>query len=197
MISQINSNSESEPDECDSILVNEDLLERIVSGLSCSISKTALDLVNSGIEIYDPFTICQPFETPKIFQLSKAPKAISLRSKSTRSLSIRSRSVPNFVKSFKIVLEKVEMDDKRKNKNLNILEDLNKSHSKSRLTPINERPRKKNSHFSKKHQVLQDVYNIKNRQSYKSIRTTSKESSSPKIYTKISKYTSFNFNKYT
>lgn len=193
MISHLNNYSESEPDGSDSILVNEDLLEKIISGLSCSISKTALDLVNAGIEIYDPYTISQPFEKTDTLLLSRAPKAISLHAKSTRSLSIRSSSVPNLVKSFKIVLEKVEMDGKHKDKNFSILEDLHKSYSKSRLTPINERRKKKNSHFSKKHQVLQDVYNIKNKQSYKNIRTTSKEPSSPKTYTKVSKYTSFNF----
>ena len=178
---------------------NKSILEKIAENLSIFLSSNPLDIINVGIHIYHPFSIEEtPEKKPKVLE-SKSTTAISLRSKSTRNLNIRDNSYTNLLKSFRLVLEKVENDeqDTTANIELGFLDELNKSKSRQRLTPITEKRRKKSSHESKKNQhILQDVYNIKNKKSNKSFRNASKETPSRRSQAKFSRINSLTPSKY-
>ncbi|OMJ94258.1 hypothetical protein SteCoe_2597 [Stentor coeruleus] len=198
MINQINSLSESEPEISDRKTNNRKILEKIVSGLSCLLSKNPLDLMNVGILIYDSFSINEPIEKKIIQPLVNEPRAISLRSKSTRNLNIRNNSFSNLLKSYKHDSGKQEVDGQNSSKIFDNSEDLDKSRSRSRLTPINERRKKKTPYETRKNKhILQDVYNIKYKRNNKSIRNTSKETESRRTLTKMSKFASLSPSKYT
>lgn len=172
--------TESEPESSENIWLPKQILEKISKNLSCTLSSTALDITHTGILLYDPYSI---EETPSIPKLSKPFKAISLRSKSTRNLTIRKHSYSSLLKSFKLVLEKVEVDELSSSKNLDegIFNKWNRSRSKQKLDPISEKKRKKNRIESKpKKFVLEDLYNLKPKKSQKSFKNTSKETLSRK-----------------
>lgn len=198
MINQLNTLSESEPEMSDRRTNNRKTLEKIVAGLSCLLSKNPLDLINVGILIYDSFSIEEPIEKKNPPPLPNEPRAISLRSKSTRNLNIRNNSFSNLLKSFKHDSGKQEVDGQNSSKIFDNSEDLDKSRSRSRLSPIHERRKKKSPYETRKNKhILQDVYNIKYKRNNKSIRNTSKDTESRKTLTKMSRFTSLTPSKYT
>jgi hypothetical protein len=190
--------TESEPESSENSFPTQ-LLERLVHNLSCNLSSNPLDLIHSGIQIYDPFIIDQTFKPKPVLTESKSTRAISLRSKSTRNLNLRNNSFSNLLKSFRLVLEKVEVDDRNISKNLNIsyYDELNRSKSRQKLNPINERRKKKSPGNTKQNKnILQDVYNVKNKKVTKSVRNSTKDIMSRRSYLKKTRISSLTPSKF-
>lgn len=189
MTSQINSNSDTEPDFSKSPFSINNILEKLLNGLSCMISPSPLDLTNVGILIYDPYSLHQPLgkQIPK--PKSSVCRSISLRSKSSRNLNIRNNSTSSLIKSFNYSIEKSTGDHQVMSKNFNISDELNKSRSRGKTASQSKRQKKK-THFDarKNKQILQDVYKIKYQRKCKSIRITSKDKISRKSLGKVPKY---------
>lgn len=66
-------------------------MEKLLENLSISLADGFLDLRNVGIHIYDPFAIEIEEEGKVSRRKINKPRAISLRSKSTRNLKVRKR----------------------------------------------------------------------------------------------------------
>jgi hypothetical protein len=66
-------------------------IEKLVENLSIVIAESTLDLMNVGICVYDPFTIEEIGNRKGFNGKFNRPRAISLRSKSTRNLKVRKR----------------------------------------------------------------------------------------------------------
>ena len=174
-------------------------LANLARNLSCVLSETHLDIVNSGILIYDPFIIQESIERHQK-KLSFIPQlhTISLRSKSTRSLHIRNQSFSNLMKSFQVRGNKETSCTHETNDiELDLVENLNKSRSKSILNQVIERKRKVSHEPKINRQILQDVYNTKSTKSNKSMRKPTKNSHSKKSFAKISRFSSLTPNKHT
>jgi hypothetical protein len=191
MTTQINNNSDTEPDLPKSPLPINDTLEKLLNGLSCMISPNPLNLINVGILIYDPFSLNHPLEKQIPKPQSRVCRSISLRSKSTRNLNIRNNSTSSLIKSFNYNIEKSAGDRQVMSKNFNISDELNKSKSRGKTTSQSKRQKKKARFDARKNkQILQDVYKIKYKRKCKSIRNTSKDKISRKSLAQVPKYSS-------
>ncbi|OMJ92944.1 hypothetical protein SteCoe_4159 [Stentor coeruleus] len=188
MITQINKNSDTEPDLSNPILSTNNTLEKILNGLSCMISPNALNLANVGILIYDPYSLYCPLEKQIPKPKSSVSRSISLRSKSTRNLNIRNNSTSSLIKSFNYSIEKSVVDNQIMSKNFNISDKLNNSKSRNKIVSTSKRQKKKTRDVKKNKQILQDVYNVKYKQKSKSIRNISKDKISRRSLIKISQY---------
>ena len=169
-----------------------DFIVNISRNLSSILSETPLDIVNSGIQIYDPFSIQESFERHhKKFSFIPQLQAISLRSKSTRNLHIRNSSFSNLIKPFPTRV-KIEASCTHETNDIELdhMENLNKSRSRSILNQVIERKRKTSHEFKNNRKILQDVYNMKSNKSTKSLRKPTKTSHSKRSLAKISKFSS-------
>ena len=67
-------------------------MEKLLENLSFNLADSFLDLRNVGIHIYDPFSVEIGEEGKVSRRKTNKPRAISLRSKSTRNLKVRKRT---------------------------------------------------------------------------------------------------------
>lgn len=163
------------------------LIQNLVKNLSCFLSNTHLDIIHSGIQIYDPFLIQDSVEKSKKIHFSPVKlQAISLRSKSTRNLHIRNPSFSSLLKSFQSGNKANETAE------IELLENMNKSRSRSFLTQVKEKQRKSSYETKGVRKILQDVYNMKGN---KSAKKNLKKNQSRRSQGKLSRFASMTPNK--
>lgn len=103
--------------------------------LSYSLTDSNLNLAHVGIQLYDPFGIV---ETTSKFKTILNTRVISLGSKSTKSLLKKDRSSVLRAKSYRLLPADIEIDD-NDTRHYVFYDELNKSRSKRKLSPLNMR----------------------------------------------------------
>ena len=175
---------------------SETLLKSLVKNLSCLLTTPALDIIHSGIEIYDSFSISEVPSLKKPVKIEYKPiQAISLRSKSTRNLNIRENSLSSLLKSFKFSAEKPS-DEASETIHIEVekIRSFERSNSRQKISFVDDKRRNRSSHESKrKRNILKDANNMKSIKYYK---ITSKDGPSRKGKIKSQKYVSLTPNKY-
>lgn len=112
--------------------------------LSCMISESHLNITSVGIQLYDPFDIQENTERP--LRMTRKLNAISLRSKSTKSLLRRGQSMKGTnTKSYRFIPTEIEIDE-NDTRYYVFYDDLSRSRSRKKLSPLNLR--RNNSPYS-------------------------------------------------
>ncbi|CAG9327853.1 unnamed protein product [Blepharisma stoltei] len=144
--------------------------------LSCALAETSLNIANVGIQLYDPFSIVDTMIRPST--RLKTARAISLRSKSNKSLLKRDQSMKGAnTKSYRFIPTEIEADE-NDTRYYVFYDELSKSRSRRKLSPLNARRNRSPYSTNWNARVLHDSYNIKPRKKSSS-RSTPKLAGNP------------------